>query len=287
MKNYYHILGIQPTATKEEIKKAYKLAALKWHPDRNSHPDAHARIVEINEAYETLMDDSKRFIYDQRRSYQQQVPPQQPYQQQYQRRYEPYTPPRARQYRHTERKSGSFSGWNIVHACWILFVLIRVISIFSNSSSNEKFDMAQFHESRETKYTFNPDSIAKAIKIPAQIINADKKPLRPYLVFSKNSDGIFFDNNTSRLYNMAPGSKAMSLNHINTIVIHDYSEGQETDSFTTYYLDADSLYLFKKQNFTDAGHMVQKTFIELVFGDTSRFRNKKTGPVNTGPVTNE
>ncbi len=65
-KDYYVTLGVAKTATEEEIKKAYKKQALKWHPDRN--PDnkkvAEEKFKEIGEAYEVLSDKQKREIYD-------------------------------------------------------------------------------------------------------------------------------------------------------------------------------------------------------------------------------
>jgi len=66
-KDYYATLGIAKTATEEEIKKAYKKQALKWHPDRNinNKDQADAKFKEIGEAYEVLSDPQKRTIYDQ------------------------------------------------------------------------------------------------------------------------------------------------------------------------------------------------------------------------------
>ncbi len=64
-KNYYEILGISETASKEEIKKAYKKNALKYHPDKNKSPDAENKFKEVSEAYEVLSDDEKQKIYDQ------------------------------------------------------------------------------------------------------------------------------------------------------------------------------------------------------------------------------
>ena len=55
--NHYQTLGISPTASKDEIKKAYRQLALKFHPDRNKSPDAHEKFIEINEAYLILFDD--------------------------------------------------------------------------------------------------------------------------------------------------------------------------------------------------------------------------------------
>jgi curved DNA-binding protein CbpA len=64
MIDYYAILNIKPTASKKEIKEAFKTEALKWHPDRNSSPDATARMQLINEAYLILKDDEARERYD-------------------------------------------------------------------------------------------------------------------------------------------------------------------------------------------------------------------------------
>jgi len=51
MKDYYRILGVEPGAGIEEIKKAYRKLARKYHPDRNPDPSAHEVFREINEAY--------------------------------------------------------------------------------------------------------------------------------------------------------------------------------------------------------------------------------------------
>lgn len=63
-KDYYAILEISKTATPEEIKKAYRTLALRYHPDKNSHPEAESQFKLVSEAYQVLSDPSKRRNYD-------------------------------------------------------------------------------------------------------------------------------------------------------------------------------------------------------------------------------
>lgn len=63
-KDYYEILGVDRNATQEEIKKAYRRLALKYHPDRNPGKDAEEKFKEISEAYAVLSDPEKRRQYD-------------------------------------------------------------------------------------------------------------------------------------------------------------------------------------------------------------------------------
>lgn len=64
-RDYYDILGVSRGATKDEIRKAYRALARKYHPDVNKEPDAAKRFNEIQEAYDVLSDDEKRKLYDQ------------------------------------------------------------------------------------------------------------------------------------------------------------------------------------------------------------------------------
>lgn len=64
-KDYYKIMGVSRDASAEEIKRAYRKLARKYHPDVSKEPDAEARFKEINEACEVLKDPEKRAAYDQ------------------------------------------------------------------------------------------------------------------------------------------------------------------------------------------------------------------------------
>jgi len=64
-KDYYAILGVDRTAKDDDIKKAYRKLARKFHPDVSKEKDAEERFKEVSEAYETLKDAEKRAAYDQ------------------------------------------------------------------------------------------------------------------------------------------------------------------------------------------------------------------------------
>lgn len=63
-KDYYRVLGVARRASDDEIKKAYRKLALKYHPDKNQTPGAEEKFKEIGEAYDVLSDPKKKQVYD-------------------------------------------------------------------------------------------------------------------------------------------------------------------------------------------------------------------------------
>ncbi|KAL5998877.1 hypothetical protein ACLOJK_009825 [Asimina triloba] len=65
--DYYKVLGVEKNAKEDDLKKAYRKLAMKWHPDKNPNnkKEAEAKFKQISEAYDVLSDPQKRVIYDQ------------------------------------------------------------------------------------------------------------------------------------------------------------------------------------------------------------------------------
>ena len=68
-KDYYKILGVEPTADDKAIKTAYRKLARKYHPDVSKEKDAENKFKDVNEAYEALKSVEKRAEYDELRKY--------------------------------------------------------------------------------------------------------------------------------------------------------------------------------------------------------------------------
>lgn len=64
-RDYYEVLGVNKTASKDEIRSAYRKLAKQYHPDINHDPDAPKKFEEVQEAYDVLSDDNKKAAYDQ------------------------------------------------------------------------------------------------------------------------------------------------------------------------------------------------------------------------------
>lgn len=67
--DYYTVLGVPSDSNEEEIRRAYKRLALRYHPDKNPDADAEDKFKQIAQAYDVLTDPEKRSVYDQQGDY--------------------------------------------------------------------------------------------------------------------------------------------------------------------------------------------------------------------------
>jgi curved DNA-binding protein CbpA len=63
-RDFYEVLGVPRTASRDQVREAFKKIAVQCHPDRNKDEDAHRRLAEASEAYAVLSDNEKRHLYD-------------------------------------------------------------------------------------------------------------------------------------------------------------------------------------------------------------------------------
>lgn len=107
-RDFYEILGLNKTASSDEIKKAYRKLALKYHPDKNKAKDATEKFQEASHAYEVLSDTQKRQAYDQfgHAAFDKNIPPPQSGSRQTNRSQASHSP-----YTYTHRNNGAEGGF--------------------------------------------------------------------------------------------------------------------------------------------------------------------------------
>lgn len=216
MKDYYKILAVGKYATQDEIKSAYRAAVRKWHPDTNKSPEAHEKIIEINEAYEVLSDVNKRYFYDDklnRPQYHYQPPPTQP---------RPQQRPQGRPtYKQREEKE-SEPWWPYaripVIILWVIVLIVRNV----NCNNKPDYDITDFKYRIPTEIFIDVDSVGNTLDINNIDIDGSIVTAAPFLVYENTTNGIIFSSVLNQNLNKMRNQSYTPLDSINTIVVYDY-----------------------------------------------------------------
>lgn len=156
VKNYYNILQVSPEATQDELKQSYRKLSKVYHPDLHEGNQAcEERFKEINEAYQTLSDKSKRQAYDERcESYTRQT--------NYTQTTTRYTPPTARQPTYHQSQS-AYYGLSYWLVCLLIGIVFKIV-FFSDKPSLSQSEVLQRLQTFQAQNTplYTVDSIIQA-----------------------------------------------------------------------------------------------------------------------------
>lgn len=170
--DYYKILGVNKNASKEEIKKAYKKLAIKYHPDKNEGDELSTEIFKkINDAYTTLSDVNKKFIYDQKQNY--------------------TSPKQKKQYKAAPKKNRSINKKEdrkyklIAFGAMIIFatIIMLIYPEMNKWASNDKLETAQERATQE--------NWEEALSFCSAAIQQWDENGKAYLLRAKIKSGVF------------------------------------------------------------------------------------------------
>jgi curved DNA-binding protein CbpA len=185
IKDYYYILGLARNASHDEIKKAYRKLSTKFHPDKNDGDKFfEERFKDINEAYETLVNDAKRKIYDDRLKESDTTTR------------TPYSPP-------PKKKPARQKLYAILGTLVLLGPLVKFVVNKINESEKEKKYNSLLHEAT------TPDTSGDSVKLirryydttpsppPALTVHDSTDPVPPGYTDKDKDQPIFKDDNGS------------------------------------------------------------------------------------------